>query len=47
MNGMGPFTPEEIKAGARLWQPVGPTNEPVAPGWLTPRQLRPKIVAPW
>src|SRR6202521_6315583 len=39
MDGMGPLTAQEIKAGARLWQPVGPTSEPVAPGWLTPRQL--------
>ena len=39
MDGMGPLTPQEIKAGAKLWQPVGPTSEPVAPGWLTPRQL--------
>ena len=22
-----------------MWQPVGPTSEPVADGWLTPRQL--------
>src|ERR1700709_1178477 len=39
MDGMGPLTSEEIKAGARLWQPVGPTSEPVADGWLTPHQL--------
>ena len=39
MDGMGPLTPQEIKAGAKLWQPVGPTSEPVAPGWLAPRQL--------
>ena len=39
MDGMGPLTEAEIKAGAKLWQPVGPTAEPVAPGWLTPRQL--------
>jgi 2,4-dienoyl-CoA reductase-like NADH-dependent reductase (Old Yellow Enzyme family) len=39
MDGMGPLTPKEIEAGARLWQPVGPTSDPVAPGWLTPRQL--------
>src|SRR6202046_1629159 len=39
MDGMGPLTPQQIKAGAKLWQPVGPTNEPVAPGWLTPHQL--------
>jgi 2,4-dienoyl-CoA reductase-like NADH-dependent reductase (Old Yellow Enzyme family) len=39
MDGMGPLTSDEIKAGARVWQPVGPTNEPVANGWLMPRQL--------
>jgi 2,4-dienoyl-CoA reductase-like NADH-dependent reductase (Old Yellow Enzyme family) len=30
---------ENLKAGARQWQPVGPTAEPVAKGWLMPRQL--------
>lgn len=39
MQGMGPLTEANLKAGAKLWQPVGPTAEPVAPGWLTPRQL--------
>jgi 2,4-dienoyl-CoA reductase-like NADH-dependent reductase (Old Yellow Enzyme family) len=39
MQGMGPLTEENLKAGARTWQPVGPTAEPVAKGWLTPRQL--------
>src|ERR1700726_4447935 len=39
MDGMGPLTEQEIKAGAKLWQPVGPTSEPVAPGWLTPHRL--------
>lgn len=39
MEGMGPLTEADIKAGAKVWQPVGPTAEPVAPGWLTPRQL--------
>jgi 2,4-dienoyl-CoA reductase-like NADH-dependent reductase (Old Yellow Enzyme family) len=39
MQGMGPLTEENIKAGARVWQPVGPTAEPVADGWLTPRAL--------
>src|SRR5580704_10352796 len=39
MNGMGPLTAQEIAAGAKVWQPVGPTSEPVAEGWLTPRQL--------
>src|SRR5438270_6818566 len=39
MQGMGPLTEEDLKAGAKIWQPVGPTAEPVATGWLTPRQL--------
>ena len=39
MQGMGPLTEENLKAGAKPWQPVGPTAEPVAKGWLTPRQL--------
>ena len=39
MQGMGPLTGENLKAGAKQWQPVGPTAEPVAKGWLTPRQL--------
>jgi 2,4-dienoyl-CoA reductase-like NADH-dependent reductase (Old Yellow Enzyme family) len=39
MQGMGPLTEENIQAGAKVWQPVGPTSEPVAKGWLTPRQL--------
>jgi 2,4-dienoyl-CoA reductase-like NADH-dependent reductase (Old Yellow Enzyme family) len=39
MQGMGPLTEENLKAGAKVWQPVGPTAEPVASGWLAPRQL--------
>src|ERR1700710_2721404 len=39
MDGMGPLTSKQIEAGAKVWQPVGPTSEPVAEGWLTPRQL--------
>jgi 2,4-dienoyl-CoA reductase-like NADH-dependent reductase (Old Yellow Enzyme family) len=39
MQGMGPLSEENLKAGAKIWQPVGPTAEPVAKGWLTPRQL--------
>src|ERR1700760_2315303 len=39
MQGMGPLTEENLKAGARICQPVGPTAEPVAEGWLIPRQL--------
>jgi 2,4-dienoyl-CoA reductase-like NADH-dependent reductase (Old Yellow Enzyme family) len=39
MQGMGPLTEQDRKSGAKLWQPVGPTAEPVTKGWLTPRQL--------
>ena len=39
MQGMGPLTEENLKAGSKIWQPGGPTAEPVAKGWLTPRQL--------
>src|SRR6202163_1890780 len=39
MDGMGPLTPRESRRAPKLWQPVGPTSEPVADGWLTPRQL--------
>jgi 2,4-dienoyl-CoA reductase-like NADH-dependent reductase (Old Yellow Enzyme family) len=39
MQGMGPLTEANLKAGAKSWQPVGPTAAPVAPGWLVPRQL--------
>src|SRR6201987_1308761 len=39
MRGMGPLTEEDLKAGAKQWQPVGPTAEPVGKGRLTPRQL--------
>src|SRR4030081_1617724 len=27
MDGMGPLTAQEIKAGAKVWQPGGPTRE--------------------
>ena len=30
MQGMGPLTAENLKAGDKLWEPVGPTAEPVA-----------------
>jgi len=39
MDGMGPLTAQQITAGAKAWQPVSPTSEPVAEGWLVPRQL--------
>src|SRR4030081_3685567 len=39
MDGMGPLTPQEIKAGAKVWQPGGPPSAPGANGWLTPHPL--------
>jgi 2,4-dienoyl-CoA reductase-like NADH-dependent reductase (Old Yellow Enzyme family) len=34
MQGTGPLTEENLKCGAKIWQPVGPTAEPVAKaGW--------------
>jgi 2,4-dienoyl-CoA reductase-like NADH-dependent reductase (Old Yellow Enzyme family) len=39
MQGMGPLTEENLSAGAKIWQPVGPTAEPVAKGWLKPRPM--------
>src|SRR5882724_8494397 len=39
MQGMGPLTGDNLRSGAKVWQPVGPTAEPVAKGWLAPRQL--------
>src|SRR3979409_2008928 len=40
MDGMGPLTPQDIKAGARMWQPVGPTSEHAANGGVTPPRLQ-------
>jgi 2,4-dienoyl-CoA reductase-like NADH-dependent reductase (Old Yellow Enzyme family) len=39
IDGGGPLNAHDLARGAKLWQPVGPTNEPVAPGWLVPHQL--------
>src|SRR3954471_11616640 len=39
MDGMGPLTAEQIKAGAKPGQPVGPHSGAVAEGVLTPHQL--------
>src|SRR6202165_2499212 len=39
MDGMGPLTPQEIEAGAKVWPPLGPASGRVAHGLLTPRQL--------
>src|SRR5260370_5626139 len=39
MDGMGPLTPQEIEAGAKVWQPGGPPRVPGANPWLIPHQL--------
>lgn len=39
IQGLGPLTEADLKAGSKTWQTVGPTSEPCAPGWQTPRQL--------
>ncbi len=36
-DGNGPLTPENIAAGEEQWQPVGPTDQPIDEGYLTPR----------
>jgi len=38
-DGNGPLTASNIAAGEQVWQPVGPTAEPMDVGWLTPRML--------
>jgi 2,4-dienoyl-CoA reductase-like NADH-dependent reductase (Old Yellow Enzyme family) len=38
-DGNGPLAPKNIAAGEEVWQPVGPTAEPMDEGWLVPRQL--------
>lgn len=38
-DGNGPLTAENIAAGEKLWEPAGPTTEPVDDGWLVPRAL--------
>jgi 2,4-dienoyl-CoA reductase-like NADH-dependent reductase (Old Yellow Enzyme family) len=39
IDGGSPLTAEEIANGARVWQPVGPTERPYAEGWLKPHAL--------
>lgn len=36
-DGNGPLTPENLAAGEQEWQPVGPTDQPMDEGFLTPR----------
>jgi len=38
-EGNGPLTEENTAAGAEVWQPVGPTEDPIDAGYLTPRKL--------
>jgi 2,4-dienoyl-CoA reductase-like NADH-dependent reductase (Old Yellow Enzyme family) len=38
-DGSGALTAENIAAGEQVWQPVGPTAEPMDVGHLTPRML--------
>src|SRR6204780_4772936 len=51
MEGMGPLTAENIAAGAKGWQPVGPTRGAGGRGWLPPRALTTDecgaMVRPW
>ena len=39
MYGGGPLDAHDLARGARIWQPVAPTTQPVGPGWLTPHAL--------
>lgn len=39
MYGGGPLDAHDLAQGAKLWQPVSPTTQPVGPGWLIPHQL--------
>lgn len=39
MHGGGPLDAHDLAQGAKLWQPVSPTTQPVGPGWLIPHQL--------
>lgn len=38
-HGNGPLTPEDIARGDKTWNIVGPTAEPMAEGYIIPRQL--------
>ncbi|MBX3502384.1 MAG: NADH:flavin oxidoreductase/NADH oxidase [Alphaproteobacteria bacterium] len=38
-EGNGPLNEADFAKGRRAWEVVGPTTEPVAPGWLIPRAL--------
>lgn len=38
-EGNGPLNAQDFAKGRKAWEVVGPTTEPVAPGWLIPHQL--------
>jgi len=40
-EGNGPLGPEDFAKGRKPWAVVGPTTQPVAPGWLVPQALTP------
>ena len=37
--GNGPLTPEDLARGEKTWDIVAPTSEPMAEGYIAPRQL--------
>ncbi len=41
-RGNGPLTAADIAAGEQCWQPVGPSDQPLAAGWLKPAAMSPQ-----
>jgi len=50
-HGNGPLTPEDLARGDRKWEIVGPTSEPLGPGWIAPSALSipdiKKLIGDW
>ncbi|HJQ57202.1 MAG TPA: NADH:flavin oxidoreductase/NADH oxidase [Vineibacter sp.] len=44
-EGNGPLTPADLARGRRPWEVIGPTAEPVGPGWLVPHALTANDIA--
>lgn len=40
-DGNGPLDHRDVARGERAWEIVGPSTEPMEPGWLSPRALSP------
>ncbi|NQW08855.1 MAG: NADH:flavin oxidoreductase/NADH oxidase [Alphaproteobacteria bacterium] len=38
-EGGGPVSPDEIAKGDRIWTPLGPSDQALAEGWLTPKMM--------